>query len=216
MDSSFYERVPSRFSYIDHYWRMRDETTGEYPLYMTVRWGFVFSHYDNTVRVQLIGPRTKPDIAYYRVGELFWGVTINADVNLATYTKRDIVNRIIELPCDNQTFQVAGVRLDIPGYEALDAFTGMLIEKDILQAAPVAAVSHRDTQRKVKRFTGLTPKQIEQADRVEAAMTDMMSEPSLSVVAARAGFADQAHMTRDFKRLVGYTPAEMQRMFRET
>ena len=35
------------------------------------------------------------------------------------------------------------------------------------------------------------------------------SKPSLAAVAHAAGYADQAHMTRDFRLLVGRTPAQV-------
>ena len=34
-------------------------------------------------------------------------------------------------------------------------------------------------------------------------------KPSLAAVAHAAGYADQAHMTRDFRLLVGRTPAQV-------
>jgi AraC-like DNA-binding protein len=42
--------------------------------------------------------------------------------------------------------------------------------------------------------------------RVERAKTLLRSALPLAVVAQRTGFADQSHLTRAFRRLVGVTP----------
>lgn len=216
MPESFYAQTPSEFSFIDHYWHMVESEAGSYPLYATVKWGFVFSWLNGATRLQLIGPRTAPAEAPFRAGEYFFGIVINADVNLAGYSKKDLLNQIIEIPVEGNTFMLDGKQFSLPEYDEMDDFTQMLISKDILYAAPIAAISHRDKQRKIKRFTGLTPKQIEQAERVEQAISIINHTDNLSDVAAQVGFSDQAHMTRDFKRLVGYSPAQIKRYFSDS
>ncbi|HSD56416.1 MAG TPA: helix-turn-helix domain-containing protein [Candidatus Saccharimonadales bacterium] len=213
MQQSFYEQGQPRSSFVDHYWHMIDVKNGDYPLYMTVKWGFVFSKFGNTYRIQLVGPRTTPTTAHFRDGEYFWSIVMNADVNLTGYAKKDLLNKVIELKTtDGQSFVLADKTLQIPQYSELDTFVERLIQENILYITPIAAASQRDQQRKAKRFTGLTPKQIEQAARVERAIILMDGSYSLSWVATEAGFADQAHMNRDFRRLVGYSPAEIRAM----
>lgn len=55
--------------------------------------------------------------------------------------------------------------------------------------------------------TGMPPQQWQMKARVERAM-DLLSQSSTSLanVAASVGFADQAHLTRVFRRIVGTTP----------
>ena len=59
-----------------------------------------------------------------------------------------------------------------------------------------------------KRSTGLSPHQYQIRCRVERAKELLRrGDLSLAQVAARAGFCDQAHLTRHFKRIAGVTPS---------
>lgn len=216
MLESFYEQEQSDLSFIDHYWHMTENHDGHYPLYATVKWGFVFSDLSGSYKAKIIGPRTTPTKAPFRKKEYFWGVVVNAEVNLMGYSKKDLLNNIIDIPLSKTgSFVLAGATIQLPRFSELDSFVGSLIQRQILHAAPIAAVSLRDKQRKLKQHTGLTPKQIQQANRVEQAIAMINKPLNLPEVAAEAGFSDQAHMTRDFKRLVGYSPADIRALFRD-
>jgi AraC family transcriptional regulator len=74
--------------------------------------------------------------------------------------------------------------------------------------AAVAHLSPYHFARLFKTSTGLPPHQYVIARRIERAKQLLRGgeELSLAQVAARAGFWDQGHFTRHFKRLVGITP----------
>lgn len=82
-------------------------------------------------------------------------------------------------------------------------------------ATPVGAVarlldrSPRSVHREVLAWTGLAPKTLARILRLQAALRRIRIEPDLSLglIAHETGYADQAHMTRDFQRLAGSTPA---------
>ncbi len=59
-----------------------------------------------------------------------------------------------------------------------------------------------------KRVLGTTPHAYLIRIRIERAQDILQRSSSLAEVAALFGFADQAHFTRLFKRLVGMTPGE--------
>lgn len=60
-----------------------------------------------------------------------------------------------------------------------------------------------------KTTTGLTPLQWQQSRRIETAKTLLQAQgTSLSEIAARLGFADQAHLTRVFRQVTGVPPAQ--------
>ena len=74
--------------------------------------------------------------------------------------------------------------------------------------AAAAAMSRFHFLRCFKATTGRTPQAFVRERRLEEAKRLMIDRPhlSLSGVAAAAGFADQSHLTRCFKRHVGQTP----------
>ena len=58
-----------------------------------------------------------------------------------------------------------------------------------------------------KRDIGMTPHAYQRAARLEAAKRLLRRGEAPAIVAAEAGFFDQPHLTRTFKRFVGVTPA---------
>ena len=61
--------------------------------------------------------------------------------------------------------------------------------------------------RAFKQAFGLTPEDFRRQARIERARMLLAGDQRLADIAADAGFADQSHMTREFRRLVGLTPA---------
>jgi len=76
-----------------------------------------------------------------------------------------------------------------------------------------AGLSVRALQRLFRKHVGATPKQLLRRVRLqEAALRiERGHEPGLAALAADLGYADQAHLTRDFKAVVGQTPRELER-----
>ena len=70
-------------------------------------------------------------------------------------------------------------------------------------------LSERSLQRLTRRRLGLTPRWLVQRRRLhEAAERLRHQDTTLAEVAAELGYADQPHLTRDFKALTGMTPGE--------
>lgn len=68
-------------------------------------------------------------------------------------------------------------------------------------------IPERRLQRLVQRRTGLSPKWLIQRRRLhEAAGRLAAGAVDLAALAVELGYADQAHLTRDFKRVTGTTP----------
>ena len=68
--------------------------------------------------------------------------------------------------------------------------------------------------RAFKRAFGLTPEEFRRQLRVERARTMLRGRTGLAAIAVAAGFSDQSHMTREFRRLLGVTPGALRRAFR--
>jgi methylphosphotriester-DNA--protein-cysteine methyltransferase len=61
----------------------------------------------------------------------------------------------------------------------------------------------------VLRATGLTQDAIRQIERARRAADLLDRGESIAETVARAGYADQAHLTRSLKRFVGETPGQI-------
>lgn len=95
----------------------------------------------------------------------------------------------------------------------------MLSDRTLLRVADVEAatgVAVRTLQRLFDRYVGATPKWVLSRYRMHDAVAELDAgyDGPLADLAARFGWFDQAHFTRDFTDLVGVTPRAYQR--RET
>jgi AraC-like DNA-binding protein len=70
--------------------------------------------------------------------------------------------------------------------------------------------SARTLRRHFEKYAGLSPGQVARTVRVQGALARIASNPRtrLADLAATAGFSDQAHLSREFKRLIGIGPRD--------
>ena len=95
-------------------------------------------------------------------------------------------------------------RLAPPPPPAADAPAGG--DAPIAGLAAAAGLSRAHYSRAYRKRTGLSPIDHRRQARVLAARSMIEAGASLAEAAADAGFADQAHMTRQFRQILGVTP----------
>ena len=73
-----------------------------------------------------------------------------------------------------------------------------------------AALSPRGFQMRFRAAVGLAPKEFARLVRLQATLRALdRSDSSVAAVASDRGFADQAHATRELRRVTGLTPARL-------
>lgn len=101
-----------------------------------------------------------------------------------------------------------------PRYDRLlDIVADMLADRGLLTVADVVArhgMTHRTLQRWFTHYVGVGPKWVLARYRMHDAVTEIDDgyAGSLTELAHRYGWYDQAHFTRDFTALVGVTPRQ--------
>ena len=104
-----------------------------------------------------------------------------------------------------------------PAYDTvLDVVAVMLADRTLLRVADVEArcgIGERSLQRLFARDVGVSPKWVLARYRMHDAVSELDAgyAGALADLAARYGWFDQAHFTRDFTRLVGEPPSTYQR-----
>jgi len=98
----------------------------------------------------------------------------------------------------------------------LDVVSTMLEDRSLVRVAQVeerCGVGTRALQRLFERYVGVSPKWVLARYRIHDAVTDLDAgyAGTLADLAARYGWFDQAHFTREFTDLVGVPPGEYQR-----
>lgn len=81
--------------------------------------------------------------------------------------------------------------------------TAILAAPTVAAIGEAAAMPPRTLQRWFARHVGMTPRAYLCLLRFQTAFETLPGEPSLAAHAAARGYADQAHMARDFRRLAG-------------
>jgi AraC-like DNA-binding protein len=73
--------------------------------------------------------------------------------------------------------------------------------------AEATGLSMRQMQRRFQAASGVTPKLLSRLVRLQRALAAAaLPDATLAAVAARAGYADQAHFTREFREFAGVSP----------
>jgi len=103
----------------------------------------------------------------------------------------------------------------------LDVIAAMLDDRSLLKVAQVemrCGVGTRSLQRLFERYVGVSPKWVLSRYRMHDVVTDLDAGygGSLADLAAKYGWFDQAHFTREFTDLVGVPPGAYQRQDDET
>nr|WP_315257645.1 helix-turn-helix domain-containing protein [uncultured Duganella sp.] len=98
----------------------------------------------------------------------------------------------------------------------LKAGAALLEAQGALAVSEVAAAAHatvRTLERKFKQSSGHTVKDVAGLMRFEQARNRLWTEPgtSLAALAQALGYTDQSHLSREFKRYSGMTPAAFAR-----
>jgi AraC-like DNA-binding protein len=70
-------------------------------------------------------------------------------------------------------------------------------------------LSLRSVQRRFLRATGLTQCAVRQIERAREAVALLEQGIAILDIVDLAGYADQSHMTRSLKHLIGQTPAQI-------
>jgi len=216
-----YEERRSASPFVDVIWHTVDESDGVYLAAADACYDMIFTTMpDAAARVLLSGPATRPTEVPYEAGNRSVGIRFTRGTYFTHVEPIEMRNRTISLPMpDRSTFELAGATWRFPTFAdadgLLDAFgrSGLLAHDPIVDAALHGAateVSARSIQRHFQHATALSPHRVEQIDRARAAAARLRAGEAIAEVAYELGYADQSHLTRDVKRLTGYTPGQAQ------
>ena len=127
--------------------------------------------------------------------------------------------RDVTLPLATSTsFWLSGSAWQFPTYENVETFVEGLVRDGLLARDPVVDavlqqqlkdLSLRSVQRRFRRATGLTQCAVHQIERAREAVALLEQGIAILDIVDLAGYADQSHMTRSLKHLIGQTPAQI-------
>jgi len=216
-----YEEKASQSRFVDVIWRTHDTSDGTYLAAADACWDMVFIRSAHGNRALLSGPSSTITPVPYRAGNRNVGIRFHRGTYLTHVPASAMVDTTESLPMPgDETFLLAGLEFPLPTYDTVDEFIADLERLDLLNDDPVAMAalrgdepetSTRSVPRHVATSTGLSANRIRQIVRARQAAERLMLGDRILDVAHDLGYADQAHLTRDVKRLTGYTPGQTKR-----
>jgi AraC-like DNA-binding protein len=213
-----YGERPSASRFVDVIWRTHDTSDGTYLAAADACWDMIFIRSVHGNRALLSGPSSKITPVPYRAGNHNLGIRFHRGTFLTHVRTSAMVDTTEALPMPtSESFLLAGEEWSMPTFETADEFIAQLERRELLSDDPIVMAALRDDetgmslrsiQRRVSHATGLTAKRIRQIVRARAAAERLQRGESILDVTYDLGYADQAHLTRDLKRLTGYTPGQ--------
>jgi AraC-like DNA-binding protein len=91
----------------------------------------------------------------------------------------------------------------------MSAAVCLLAARSVHETARALDITARHLQRLVLAEVGLSPKTYQEIVRLRRFLDAIDTGAALAPAAASAGYADQAHLTRDIRRFCGLTPARL-------
>ena len=216
---TFDERL-SDSPFVEKIWRAQSERSGDFLSVAASHWEMVVSKYQGETIMTVRGPETKATSIHVNlVGGEYFGIIFRFGTFMPHLPVSDLVDGDVDLPdASSKSFWLNGSAWQFPNYENADTFVGRLVREGLLDCDPIVEsvlrgepqeLSPRTVQRHVVQATGLTQVSIRQIERARHA-TMLLQEgvPILDTVEL-AGYADQAHLTRSLRHLIGKTPVQI-------
>jgi AraC-like DNA-binding protein len=169
--------------------------------------------------VTVRGPETRATPVAAPAHAEFFGIRFALGTFLPSLPPGRLVDGSLTLPVTGTSFWLGGREWDLPDFDDADAFVRRLEREEVLARDPVVEAalggredpSPRTSQRRFRRATGLTHRTLRQIERAERAVEVLEQGASILDAVERAGYADQAHLTRSLRRFAGQTPAQIAR-----
>jgi hypothetical protein len=215
-----FEERPSDSPFVEMIWRAQSERTGDFLSVAASQWEMVVSRYQGETTLTVRGPETKATSMHVTlVGAEFFGIVFKYGTFMPRFPVSDLVDGDVNLPdASSKSFWLNGSAWQFPNYENADTFVDRLVRESLLDCDPIIEpvlrgepqeLSPRSIQRRVLQATGLTQGSIRQIERARHATMLLQQGISILDTVERAGYSDQAHLTRALKHLIGKTPTQI-------
>jgi AraC-like DNA-binding protein len=210
---------PSDSPLVETIWRSQSHQAGPFLSMASSHWEMIVSQYEGRIYFSVRGPETHPTVAHCPPDGDWLGIQFKHGVFMPHLPVIELVNGGVELPeASSCSFWLHGSAWEFPTFENVDVFIARLVKEELLVCDPIVEstlqthaidLSLRSVQRRFLRATGLTHGAISQIERAHRAVALLRQGVSILDTVERAGYADQPHLTRSLKRLIGQTPGQL-------
>lgn len=182
-------------------------------------WHLIFTRQQGVLRVLVVGALEAAKALSYLAGaETLW-IRFNVGTFMPHLPAPETINREFTLPvASGNNFWLHGQAWQVPTYENVETFiehlarAGALTRDPLIEAAlrdELPDASDRTIRYRFQHSTGLRQNYIRQIKRANRAVELLLQGKSIIHTAHELGYADQSHLTRSLKHLLGYTPRQL-------
>lgn len=220
-----FENRLSDSPFVEAIWRTRSDSADSFISSAESRWEMVVTRQYGQLTLSVRGPETRATSAPIPADAEFFGIIFKLGTFMPHLPTIKRVNDAIHLPeTSSRSFWFNSEAWEFPTFENADTFLsrlmrdGLLAQDSIVDAAlqghfkSPQELTLRSVQRRFLNATGLSHGAIRQIQRAQFARNLLTQGVSILDTIDRAGYADQPHLTRSLKRLIGQTPAQLLRL----
>lgn len=206
---------------VDGYWWTYSQGAGSFISVAESHWGMVVTKSLGKTTLTIRGPETIAMPAPVPEDAEFFGIIFKLGAFMPHLPASALVDGELHLPAAaGRSVWLHSTAWELPTHENADTFVDRLVRTELLVFEPVVdavlqgqttGLSPRSVQRRFLRATGLTHGAVCQIERARYAGALLAQGVSILDTVEQAGYADQPHLTRSLKRLLGQTPAQLLR-----
>ena len=202
--------------FVEKIWRTKSVPVETFISVAVPHWEMVVTSQRGETRMIIRGPETKASIAEIPQDAEFVGIQFRLGAFMPRFPLAALVDGWIDLSDPGLgSFWLDSSAWEFPTFDNADTFVNRLVRQGLLVREVERPPSERSAQRRILRSTGLTRRTIRQIERAQRAAALIQRGAPPQEVIWRAGYADQAHLTRALRRFVGVTPRRLAQSFKK-
>lgn len=217
-----FEDRESTSPYVERIWRSRSKQGGAFLSMAEGNIELVVTRLPGFIAVTLRGPVSRGSLVECPPDGEWLAIRFRLGTFLPEVPTAILADgRDLQLPLHNGSrFWLSGLSWEIPAYDNAEDLVARLVAAGIVARShatdaategDVDWMSRRSVQRHFRRATGMTFSTYQQIQRARHAAALIMDGRAITDAAFDTGYADQAHLTRSMKQLIGMTPARLVR-----
>jgi hypothetical protein len=205
--------------YIETLWMTQNVSDGVYQATPDGSWDLiVLVQSDGSRSMMITGQATKTMQVPYQGGTSSVVISFAPGAYLIGYHLPKLVDSFEILPnTDANHFELVGRTFAFPAnFAEAEKLVEQLVDMGILKndrvvdgvlSGSAPAMSDRAKQRHFTDTTGITQKSFEQIKRAQKAVSELQQGRAARDVAAETGYADQPHLAKSLKKIMGAKPS---------
>lgn len=204
---------------VESIWHVQAESDGVDIVSADMSWDMIITKQIGKTNLTVWGPMTKATSIPHVAGSEALGIRFKLGTYLSVLSAYSQPNAGTVLPeANSNAFWLDSSAWELPTYENVETFIqrlarGGLLGRDAVVEAALQGdsqyISLRSVQRRFLRITGLTQRYIRSIERAQQAASLLVRGTPILDAVYEAGYADQQHMTKSLKLLLGQTPAQI-------